>query len=183
MMAVHYPVHSRRESQWDDETGTHVEELRVDQGLRPGEMLALAEAIMSETCTLHTLHLWSNGVGDDGARALAEASKSDTCTLHTLHLLNNRVGDDGARTLAEALRSETCTLHTLDLRNNRFGDERARDIDEAQALSRKRRRCRHRGLMRAIVRLAILRKRASEVVFHPQRLRREGVFDAWAQEG
>ena len=186
---VRYPEDSQRESRWDDITGTHVEELSVNR-LRHGEMLALAEAIKSETCTLHTLDLEGNGVGADGARALAETLRSETCTLHTLDLRHNgfgddgaRFGDDGAHALAEALRSATCTLHTLNLYNNSMGDEGARDIDEAQALSRKRRRCRHRGLMRAIVNLAILRKRASEVVFHPKRLHREGVFDAWAQEG
>ena len=76
-------------------------------------------------------------------------------------------------------------VHTLYFGNNfgRMNDDCFRALKDAQALSRTRRRCRHRGLMRAIVNLAILRKRASEVVFHPKRLRREGVFDAWAQEG
>eukprot|EP00237_Pycnococcus_provasolii_P005758 CAMPEP_0119189150 /NCGR_PEP_ID=MMETSP1316-20130426/517_1 /TAXON_ID=41880 /ORGANISM="Pycnococcus provasolii, Strain RCC2336" /LENGTH=72 /DNA_ID=CAMNT_0007183693 /DNA_START=215 /DNA_END=430 /DNA_ORIENTATION=+ len=51
---VRYPVDSRRESQWDDQAGTHVELLHVSS-LRPGEMLALVETIKSDTCTLHTL--------------------------------------------------------------------------------------------------------------------------------
>ena len=150
---VRYPVDSERELQWDDETGTHVQELSVNR-LLPGEMLALAEALRSETCTLHTLHLPYNEVGAEGARALAEA-----------------------------LRSESCTLHTLDLHYNGVGADVERDLDEARALSRARRRPRHHGLLRAIVRLAILRQRASEVVFRPKRLRREGVFDAWAHDG
>ena len=178
---VRYPEDSQRESRWDDITGTHVEELSVNR-LRHGEMLALAEAIKSDTCTLHTLYLRDNEVGAEGARALAEALTSETCTLHTLTLQRNFVGDDGARALAEALRSEKCTLHTLDLLNNDVGDDGERDLREARALSRARRRPRHHGLLRAIVRLAILRKRACEVVFHPKRLRREGVFDAWAHD-
>ena len=149
-----------------------------DEGAR-----ALAEALRSDTCTLHTLDLGDNGVGADGARALAEALRSETCTLHTLDLGSNGVGDDGARALAEALRSDTCTLHTLHLNIDAVSDDCARVLDEAQALCRTRRRCRHHGLLRAIVMLAILRKRACEAVFHPKRLRREGVFDAWAHEG
>ena len=149
---VRYPVDSRRESQWDDQAGTHFEGLTVYR-LRPGEMLALVETI-----------------------------KSDTHTLHTLHLPYNEVGAEGARALAEALRSEKCTLHTLDLLNNDVGDDGERDLREARALSRARRRPRHHGLLRAIVRLAILRKRACEAVFHPKRLRREGVFDRWAHD-
>ena len=182
MTAVRYPVHSRRHTRWDPETGTDVEVLRVNR-LRPGELLALAETLKSEKCTLHTLDLHYNGVGDEGARALAEALRSDTCTLHTLGLRSNGVGDDGARALAEALRSDTCTLHTLHLNIDAVSDDCARVLDEAQALCRTRRRCRHHGLLRAIVMLAILRKRACEAVFHPKRLRREGVFDAWAHEG
>ena len=104
------------------------------------------------------------------------------CTLHTLNLMWNSVGAGGARALAEALTSESCTLHTLDLGMNDVGAEGARAFAEAQALSRARRRPRHHGLLRAIVRLLILRKRACEVVFHPKRLRREGVFDAWAHD-
>jgi len=149
---VRYPIDSRRESHWRDETGTHFEVLRVSS-LRPGEMLALVETLKSDTCTLHTLYLDDNEVGADGARALAEALQCDTCTLHTLELDDNGVGADGERA-----------------------------IDEAQALCRTRRRCRHHGLLRAIVMLAILRKRACEAVFHPKRLRREGVFDRWAHD-
>ena len=82
---VRYPIDSRRESHWRDETGTHFEVLRVSS-LRPGEMLALAEALKSDTCTLHELELHDNEVSADGAHALAETLKSDRCTLHTLHL-------------------------------------------------------------------------------------------------
>ncbi|XRB25350.1 hypothetical protein RI054_43g152080 [Pseudoscourfieldia marina] len=208
---VRYPEDSQRESRWDDIKETHVDMLTVNR-LLPGEMLALAEALTSETCTLHTLYLVGNEVSDDdaralakalrsdkcklhelyldvnevrddGARALAEALRSDTCTLHTLNLHYNRVGPEGARALAEALRSETCYLHTLHLGSNNVGADGERALAEAQGISRERRRCRHRGLLRAIVRLAILHKRACEVVFHPKRLRREGVFDAWAHDG
>ena len=56
-----------------------------------------------------------HNVGADGGRALAEALKSDTCTLHTLELYNNGVGADGAHALAETLKSDRCTLHTLHL--------------------------------------------------------------------
>ncbi|XRB09638.1 hypothetical protein NFJ02_41g108000 [Pycnococcus provasolii] len=156
--AVRYPVHSRRHTRWDPETGTDVEVLRVNR-LRPGELLALAETLKSEKCTLHTLDLTKNNLGDDGARALAEALRSDKCTLHTLYFGNNF---------------------------GRMNDDCFRALKDAQALSRtrrRRRRFRHHGLLRAIVRLLILRKRASEVVFHPKRLRREGVFDAWAHDG
>ena len=144
---------------------------------------ALAEALQCDTCTLHTLDLAGIEVSDDGLRAFAEALRSDTCTLHTMDLNDSEVGDDGARALAEALRSDTCTLHTLHLNSDAVSDDCARVLDEAQALCRTRRRCRHHGLLRAIVMLAILRKRACEAVFHPKRLRREGVFDAWAHEG
>ena len=62
----------------------------------------------------------SKVVGAEGARALAEALRSEACTLHTLHLYAD-VGEDGVRTLAEALRSEACTLHTLNLDDNGVG--------------------------------------------------------------
>lgn len=139
---------------------------------------ALAKGVASETCSLNTLYLWNNHVGNDGARALAKAIEEPTCSLHTLDLSYNEVGDEGARALVQALQSETCTLHTLDLRWNRAGDDCARDVSDALALSRARRRRRYHGMLRAIVRFLILRQRACEVVFHPTRLRREGVFDA-----
>ena len=45
------------------------------------------------------------------------------------------------------------------------------------------RRCRRlSGLFRAVVALAVARKRATEVVFHPSRLKRRGVFNAALEE-
>ena len=107
----------------------------------------------------------------------------ESCTSQASVLCSEKVGDDGARAMAEVVKRETCTVHTLDLRRNGVGADGARELEEAQALSRPRRRHRNNGLLRAIVMLAILRQRACEAVFHPKRLRREGVFRAWAHEG
>ena len=164
-----------------------------------GRARELAEALQSEACTLHTLHLSYNRVGADGARALAEALRSEACTLHTLNLEDNDVGEDGARALAEALRSEACTLHALSLVDNdvRAGGARAlaealetgpcrlQSIEGAPHASnvlRTRRRLRLSGLFRAVVALAVARKRATEVVFHPSRLKRRGFFNAALEE-
>ncbi|KAK3271792.1 hypothetical protein CYMTET_19882 [Cymbomonas tetramitiformis] len=54
-----------------------------------------------------------NEIGDEGAKALAEAVASSECKLHTLELGRNGIGAEGAKALAEAVASSECKLHTL----------------------------------------------------------------------
>jgi len=71
-----------------------------------------------------------NNISSQGARAIAEMLKSPFCSLTTLHLGDNRVGDSGAKWLAEALKVNS-VLTTLELRHNNVGAEGARALGEA----------------------------------------------------
>ena len=118
----------------------------------------------------HTLRLSRDEFGEGGARALAEALRSEACTLHTLILFGRDMGEGGARALAAALETGPCLLESIK------GAPRACEV----LLIRRRRR--FFGLLRAAVALAVARKRAAEVVFHPARLKQQGVFDASLEE-
>ena len=84
---------------------------------------------------LHSLHLRSISIGDDGAAALAEAlmesmyEQHDVPTLRELTLCGNWIETAGAVSLGEAL--HFCELERLDLSGNRIGDEGAIAIADA----------------------------------------------------
>ena len=75
-------------------------------------------------CSLATLRLEFNDVGDDGARELGVAlARGMGAPLRSLCLAGNHVGEAGAEALAQALLAARCSLTFLDLRHNDIGAE------------------------------------------------------------
>ena len=55
------------------------------------------------------MDLYSNQIGDDGARALVEGLRENE-TVTMMYLAYNRIGHDGARALADGLREDNATV-------------------------------------------------------------------------
>jgi hypothetical protein len=93
----------------------------TDKSLHLGSNQIGAEGAkaLSLNTTLTTLYLNSNQIGDEAAKAL-----SLNTTLTTLYLRYNRIGDEGAKAL-----SLNTTLMTLDLGGNQIGDEGAKALN------------------------------------------------------
>ena len=85
---------------------------------------------------MHTLRLWSNRIGDEGAAEIAGALVANK-TLTLLNLSHNLIGDEGVEELAEAL-SANGTLVTLDLRANKITARGGALLDKAQQTGRAR---------------------------------------------
>ena len=77
--------------------------------------IALAIALEDPNCTLTSLDLYGNNIGPEGAIALANALKTNR-TLTVLNLGWNNIGAEGVQTLTEALKDPRCTLTSLDLK-------------------------------------------------------------------
>lgn len=76
-------------------------------------------SMMSLCCSVVSIRLSYNNIGDDGAVSLATALPC--CTqIEQIHLPLNAIGDTGAAALAQAL-AELPALHTLSLRSNDIG--------------------------------------------------------------
>ncbi len=102
-----------RDADW-----TRLHTLRVHLSELDAQRLgALLEAL--HTPALRTLDLWSNPLGDEGAKLLAQATLPPT--LRELNLTSAQLGPDGARALAHAPWLER--LERLSLANNPLGDE------------------------------------------------------------
>merc|ERR1712129_202798 len=69
---------------------------------------------LESNCTLTSLDLWFNRIGDQGAERLAAALESNS-TLTSLQLEANDIGDQGAARLAAAL-ERNCTILQSGLR-------------------------------------------------------------------
>jgi Ran GTPase-activating protein (RanGAP) involved in mRNA processing and transport len=76
------------------------------------------------------LHLNSNSIGDEGARALAGALPR--MALKEIWLDCNSIGDEGARALASAL-SSARALEKLGLIKNSIGEEAKMELRHAEA--------------------------------------------------
>jgi hypothetical protein len=51
---------------------------------------------------LQTIYLYSNSIGDEGAKAVAEALKVNSM-LQTIYLYSNSIGDEGAKAVARVV--------------------------------------------------------------------------------
>lgn len=89
-------------------------------------------------CTLRSLSLAVNRIGDEGAKALAGALRG-AALLELLELANNMIGDRGAESLAEALSEADTSLTTLGLARNRLTHIGAAALAKAADSGRSRR--------------------------------------------
>ena len=126
--------------------------------LGDGGGVALARALRSPGCKLHTLHLGFSAVGEAGGVAIAEAigglqSTDDAPTassdegaawlpLRSLQLQSNELGTNAAAALAQALRSPRCGLTSLWLGGNTLGASGAAAVADALCCSRSMRQLR-----------------------------------------
>jgi trimeric autotransporter adhesin len=126
--------------------------------LGDGGGVALARALRSPGCKLHTLHLGFSAVGEAGGVAIAEAigglqSTEDAPTassdegaawlpLRSLQLQSNELGTNAAAALAQALRSPRCGLISLWLGGNTLGASGAAAVADALCCSRSMRQLR-----------------------------------------
>ncbi|KAF9577007.1 hypothetical protein BGW38_008081, partial [Lunasporangiospora selenospora] len=114
---------------------TSTDASKISCGLNLGTIVGVRKDIgiiikaLKTNSTLTTLDLFSNGIGDDGAKALAEALKINSA-LTNLYLNHNSIGVNGAKALAESLKVNS-TLTTLDSYNNIIGDDGAKALAEA----------------------------------------------------
>ena len=99
-----------------------------NEGLQPADAILIASDLKF-MAVLTTLNLWSNSIGDEGAKAIAEALKVNA-VVTTLALGNNNIGDEGAIAIAEALKV-TAVLTSLHLAANNIGVDGAKAIAEA----------------------------------------------------
>lgn len=76
--------------------------------------------------TIRELDLFSNNLGDSGARAMATAVKRHS-SLVQLDLRGNQIGTDGILALGDAV-ANNAVLRKLNLAGNRFGDEGAKAL-------------------------------------------------------
>jgi Ran GTPase-activating protein (RanGAP) involved in mRNA processing and transport len=90
-----------------------------DNSLGPYEALVIAHCIGSCHCSLKSIYLKNNNIGDKGASFLAAVAMY---YLEDLYLDGNNIGPEGAGEIARALRSNK-TLQTLHLSSNQLGNE------------------------------------------------------------
>jgi len=98
------------------------------QSLKPADSILIASDLQF-MAALTELTLWSNNIGDDGAKAIAEALKVNV-VLTELRLGGNTIGNEGAKAIAEALKVNTVVTE-LNLGLNFIGDIGAKAIAEA----------------------------------------------------
>ena len=126
--------------------------------LGDGGGVALARALRSPGCQLHTLHLGFSAVGEAGGVAIAEAIGGVQSTddapaasvdedaawlpLRSLQLQSNELRTNAAAALAQALRSPRCGLTSLWLGGNTLGASGAAAVADALCFSRSMRQLR-----------------------------------------
>merc|ERR1712196_356370 len=88
-----------------------------------------AQAWVTKSLSIRTLDLYSNAVGNPGAKALAAAAAHDSrCVV--LDFWDNAVGDEGGEALASTL-SLSSSLRELNLCWNHIGDRGAEALGAA----------------------------------------------------
>ena len=89
-----------------------------------------------EDCTLSTLSLKDNAIGDEGVRTLCtHALKKEQCKLTELQLPGCHLTDECVPPLCEALQYRNCKLTPLSLASNEFTEEGKRllrDVNETK---------------------------------------------------
>ncbi|MSO13569.1 hypothetical protein [Rickettsiales endosymbiont of Trichoplax sp. H2] len=84
--------------------------------------------IIKDSNVPHTINLWSNNIGAQGAKDLAEQLKNSKVS-HTIELEDNKIGAQGAMLLAEQLKNSKVS-HTIELGYNEIGDQGAIGLGE-----------------------------------------------------
>ena len=69
--------------------------------------------LLKKNCTLTSINLSDNSIGNEGARAIAQSLEKN-CTLTSINLSDNSIGNEGAKAIAQALKTNT-TLTSMDL--------------------------------------------------------------------
>lgn len=107
-----------------------ITELRL-AGKKLGDagVVAIANALKTNTSLKIVLDLSDNDIGDEGAEALAEMLKVNS-TLECVEIYYNHIGIKGAKALADALKINT-SLTDLDLEQNDILDEGAIALADA----------------------------------------------------
>ncbi len=88
--------------------------------------LNVAIKIIKDSNVSHSIDLWYNNTGDQGAKDLAEQLK-DSNVSHSISLKHNGIGAQGAKDLAEQLKDSKIS-HTINLWGNSIGDQGAKDL-------------------------------------------------------
>ena len=86
---------------------------------------------LADGCTLRSVNLSDNGLGNAGCELIAAAVRSPRCRLTTLRLGCNGIGDKGATALAESLKLGA-SLEVLDLEGNFIEASRGTELHEAE---------------------------------------------------
>ena len=86
---------------------------------------------LADGCTLRSVNLSDNGLGNAGCELIAAAVRSPRCRLTTLRLGCNGIGDKGATALAESLKLGA-SLQVLDLEGNFIEASRGTELHEAE---------------------------------------------------
>ena len=102
-----------------------------NEGFQPADAILIASDLKF-MAVLTTLNLWSNSIGDEGAKAIAEALKVNA-VVTTLALGNNNIGNDGAKAIAEALKVNVVLTKLVlwEERNCILGDAGKRAFQDA----------------------------------------------------
>ena len=85
-------------------------------------------------CSLTSLSLRGNNIGDLGAQCLASSLRSKRCQLLELNVEYNHIGEDGTLAIAKALHANHCRLMRLYLFGNKIAMKAERLIAKALVL-------------------------------------------------
>ena len=94
-------------------------------------IMHLCNALTSVNCTLTSLNVSWNQFGDEGIIHLCNALTSVNCKLTSLNVSWNQFGDNGLKHLCDTLTSSNCALTSLDICGNKFGDEGIKHLCKA----------------------------------------------------
>ena len=100
-------------------------------GLQSQGLEHLCTALTSVNCTLTSLNVSENWLGDVGIMHLCNALTSVNCTLTSLNVSNNWLGDEGIMHLCNALTSVNCRLTSLNASHIRWEDNGFKHLCDA----------------------------------------------------
>lgn len=76
-----------------------------------------------DSCTLESLNLSLNNIGQEGVTQLVPALTQSNCKLNSLNLSVNDINDNGVNQLVEALSHMNCKLSSLNISENKISGE------------------------------------------------------------